>query len=87
MFEEEKILIIAKFGIESYSLLAKLASSYDNIIWIASNPYIPHKVLEIYSRKAKIFGFYSRFGRAINPLSLNEISLAISHGGGGRNLA
>jgi len=82
--EEEKILVITKFGVEGYSLLAKLASKYNRIIWISSNSYIPSKILELYSYSgdAKLFSFYSHSGQTINPLNLNEISLAISRSGG-----
>ena len=79
VLREDKILIISKIGIEGYSILARLASNYDKVIWISSNPYIPFRILKSYKiDKFELFGFYSRFGKAINPLNLNEISLAIS---------
>ncbi|WP_048095709.1 hypothetical protein [Archaeoglobus fulgidus] len=85
MFEEDKILIITKLGVEGYSLLAKLASKHDKIVWLSSNSYIPSEILKAYSYNgnAELFSFYSQFDRSINPLNLNEISLAISRFGGG----
>ncbi len=76
MFDGNKILVISRFGIEGFSLLAKLASKYERIIWISSNPHLPHKILKKYSRDAELFGFYSQVGKTINPLNLNEVSLA-----------
>lgn len=67
MFEEEKVLIITKFRIEGYSLLAELASKHDKIVWVSSNPYIPDKILKAYSCDAELFGFYPRIGKAIDP--------------------
>jgi len=83
VFREEKILIITQLGVESYSLLVKLASNYDKIIWISSNPYISHEILKAYScnGSSELFSFHPRFGHAVNPLNLNEISLAISRSG------
>ena len=86
MLEEEKVLIITKLGVEGHSLLAKLASKYDKIVWVSSNPYIPSEVLRAYGGNAELFSFYSQFDRSINPLNLNEVSLAISRSGGGEFL-
>lgn len=77
VLKDERILIIAKLGYEAYSLLAKLASRHDNIIWISSNPTIPSKILKAYSLDAKLFGFYSKIGQVVNPLRLDEIGLTI----------
>jgi len=80
VLEEEKILIISKPGVEGYSLLAKLASKRA-IVWIASSPYIPSKILQAYScNNAKLISFTPM---KISPINLNEISIAISNSGGG----
>ena len=77
VLKEDRVLIIAKPGYEAYSLLAKLASKHDKIIWISSNPNIPSKILKACSLDAKLFGFYSEIGQVVNPLRLDEIGLTI----------
>ncbi|GEM_PF-1213210 len=86
MFNEDKILIISELGVEGLSLLVKIALKYGDIVWLSSNSYLPFKVLEANSYKgnAKIFGLYSQTGQVVNPLDLNEISLAIHRAGGGK---
>jgi len=82
VLEGDRILIIAEPGYEVYSLLAKLASKYENIIWVSSNSNIPSKVLKAYSLDAKLLSFHSG---QINPLNLNEIGTRILRYGGAEN--
>ncbi len=77
--DESRVLIIAKLGIEGYSILARLASNCESVIWVSSNPNIPSKITQAYSLKAKILGFYSESNQVISPLSLNEISSIVRH--------
>ena len=81
MLDEKRLLLISQFGIEGYSLLARIACRHPKILWISSNPYIPWKMLSLYTYDgdAKVLGFSSRQKTAtINPMNLNELGIAVS---------
>ncbi len=71
----KKLLVITEFSMDGYSFLARLASRHDKIIWIASNPCIPYKMLKTlsYAGELKLFGFRKDCGRFVNPTNLNDI--------------
>ncbi len=72
---EGKLLVITEFGMDGYSFLAKLASEHDRVIWVASNPCIPYRMLKTLSYKGdlKLFGFRRDCGKFVNPTNLNDI--------------
>jgi len=81
MLDERRLLLISQFGIEGYSLLARIACKHPKILWISSNPYIPCKMLDLYAYNgnARVLGFSSRRKTAtINPMNLNELGIAVS---------
>jgi len=79
----ECVLVIAELDLDGYRLLARLASKYDNVIWLSSNPCIPRKILDSISYKgnARIFGFRKNCGNFVNPMNLNEIISSIFKAG------
>ncbi len=80
MLDDKRLLLISQFGVEGYSLLAKLGCVHPKILWISSNPYIPWNMLKIYSYSgdAKVLGFSRQSKDRINPMNLNDLGIAIS---------
>ncbi len=72
-----RILVVSKLGLEAYLAILKLVENRE-VLWISSNPYLVHKVLE--GRRAKIFSFNTRRFNSVsvNPSNLQEILLQIS---------
>ncbi len=72
-----RILILSNLGLDAYLAILKLVENRE-VLWISSNPYLVHKVLE--GRRAKIFSFNTRRFNSIsvNPSNLQEILLQIS---------
>ena len=79
----ECVLIIAELDLDGYRLLARLASKYDNVIWLSSNPCVPRRMLDSVSYKgdAKILGFRKNCGNFVNPMDLNGIISSIFRAG------
>lgn len=78
---EECVLVIAELDLDGYCLLARLASKYDKVIWLSSNPCVPLKVLESHKGEVKIFGFRKNCGDFVNPMDLNGIISSILKAG------
>ena len=71
-----RMLVVSKLGLEAYLAILKLVENKE-VLWISSNPYLVHKVLE--GRRAKIFSFNTRRFNSVsvNPSNLQEILLQI----------
>jgi hypothetical protein len=67
-----RIMLVSKLSLKAYIATLKLVGDRD-VVWIASNPYLPYKALK--GRSAKIYSFNTtRFGAtSINPSNLQEI--------------